>query len=282
MGYDDEAPPRDEVGQARQKRGRGPEAQFAGGVLIGAAVLGVVWLLVAMLNGGSSDAPDRAGNANIVGPQAGSSAGRTSMASMARCTTAATALSVPLRAAGPAMDQWAVHIGAMNKLVVGAITLQQANAFWNRTRVGAVQRISQFRHAMQTVREDGVDCPSSGMLSRKASAGLRSCVRQVEADLATVQVARTAINTWSMHVRDMERLRNGTLSPATASRMWLSMWQRGAQQLQNYRLAARTSGGLEGCTGAAGTPGSLSSQRPTMGPSAGSSMGPSMDMDGAQ
>jgi hypothetical protein len=64
-------------------------------------------------------------------------------------------------------------------------------------------------------------------------------VRQVRADSHAVAAARTAVHTWEMHVGDMERLRSGKLSPAAATRMWLSMWQEGVRELQAYRVADR-------------------------------------------
>jgi hypothetical protein len=296
MGYDDDAPGPDEIGQDSGGPERGPEATFAVGAVVGAAVLGVVWLLVAMLTGGSSEAPDNSADATVVNPWADSPAAEPEVASpevtsTARCASAATALGGPLRAAGPAMDQWAVHIGAMNKLVVGAITLQQATAFWDRTRVGAAQRINQFRHAMQLMRKDGLDCPSPGLLSRTAAADLRSCVRRVDADLRTMKAARTAINTWQMHVADMERLRAGTLSPAAASQMWLRMWQRGQHQLDAYRTAARTARQAGTCgqqPAAANAPSARTSRQPSTRPSGRPSMqastqppmDPSMQMSG--
>jgi hypothetical protein len=40
----------------------------------------------------------------------------------------------------------------------------------------------------------------------------------------------------------MDMLRMGTLSPEDATRMWLTMWQRGVQELRAYRAAARAPG----------------------------------------
>jgi hypothetical protein len=137
------------------------------------------------------------------------------------------------------MDQWEIHIGAMNKLVVGAITLPQATAFWNQTRVGAQHRIDSFHAAIRTLRGSGVDCPSPGLLDKASSSDLRSCARHVHAELRALEAARTAVNTWDMHVKDMERLRTGKLSPTVATQMWLSMWQRGQDQLKVYRAAVR-------------------------------------------
>jgi hypothetical protein len=141
------------------------------------------------------------------------------------------------------MDQWAVHVGAMNKLVAGELTLQQATAFWNQTRVGAQRQIDRFREAMSTLRRHGVDCPPPGLVS-PASPALRACAHQVAADVRTVQAARTAIRTWDAHVQHMEMLRMGTMSPARATRLWLSLWHRGVHELEAYHDSM---GGAPGC-----------------------------------
>ena len=73
-----------------------------------------------------------------------------------------------------------------------------------------------------------------------APAAVRSCARLVDADLGVLRVARTSIDTWDKHVHHMDMLRMGTLSPDDATRMWLSMWQRGVQELKAYRTATRS------------------------------------------
>ena len=168
-----------------------------------------------------------------------------------RCARAASALAEPLRAARPALDQWDVHVGAMNKLVTGAITLQQANAFWNRTRVGAHDRVKGFQDADKALRRAGVDCPAPAFLG-DADPDLRACSRLVADELRVLQVADTAVDTWAVHVHHMEMLREGTMSPEEATRLWLSMWQRGVRQLDAYRAAARDLRSADACPGATG------------------------------
>jgi hypothetical protein len=163
-----------------------------------------------------------------------------------RCADAARALSAPLDAAEPALDQWAVHVGAMNQLVTGAITLQQANDFWNRTRVGADRTVEEFRAADKTMTRTGVDCPAPALLGA-AGPDLRGCSRTVAAELRALRLAGTAVDTWAVHVRHMEMLRKGTLSPEDATAMWLSMWQEGVRQLDGYRRAQREVRTLPGC-----------------------------------
>jgi len=167
----------------------------------------------------------------------------------ARCSEAAAALEEPLGAARPALRQWDVHVDAMNKLVVGEITLQQATAFWNRTRVGAQRNVDQFRKAWTALERTGVDCPAPGLLG-PAPAAVRACSRLVEAELGVARTARTSIGTWDTHVHHMDMLRMGTLSPEKATAMWLSMWRRGVRDLDAYRAAARNPALEVECPGA--------------------------------
>jgi hypothetical protein len=169
---------------------------------------------------------------------------------MERCVSAHDALQAPLEAARPALDQWKVHVGAMNQLVVGEITLRQATAFWNRTRVGAQRRVEAFDAAWAALRRDGVDCPSPRLMA-PAMPALRPCARQVEAEIRVLEAARTSIRTWAEHVRHMDMLRMGTMSPEDATAMWLSMWQQGVRDLDAYRLAARGAQESTGCAEAA-------------------------------
>ncbi|HYJ27306.1 MAG TPA: hypothetical protein VEW73_06310 [Nocardioides sp.] len=155
-----------------------------------------------------------------------------------RCSEAATALEAPLRAAGPALRQWDVHVDAMNQLVVGEITLQQATTFWNQTRVGAQRNVDRFQKAWTALERTGVDCPAPGLLG-PAPAAVSSCSRLVAAELGVARTARTSIDTWDTHVQHMDMLRMGVLSPEKATEMWLSMWRRGMRDLDAYRAAAR-------------------------------------------
>ena len=247
MGYDDDQQFDEDVAEGTGER---PGMLFAGGVAVGAAVLAIVWMIVSMLGGGGPQrAPDGSAAESLQSQLAGSVATPAAPSRLSRCATAAYSLGTPLRAAAPAMDQWEIHIGAMNKLVVGAITLPQATAFWNQTRVGAQHRIDSFHAAIRTLRGSGVDCPSPGLLDKASSSDLRSCARHVHAELRALEAARTAVNTWDMHVKDMERLRTGKLSPTVATQMWLSMWQRGQDQLKAYRAALREVGTPGPCLG---------------------------------
>jgi hypothetical protein len=240
------------------KETTGPPAWFFGGLLVGAVLLGLVWGTVAYLTeddtpaGASSQArvalasPSSSGRTSSTGPSSPAEPSPTGPTLLERCVQAATALESPIDAAGPALDQWAVHVGAMNKLVVGAITLQQATAFWNQTRFAAQQHIAHFDHALAQMRRDAADCPAPGSASGGPKV-LRPCVRTVAAETAVVQAARAAIDTWDKHVREMDMLRMGRLSPTKATQMWLAMWQEGVRQIDSYRTAVRAAAGAPGC-----------------------------------
>jgi hypothetical protein len=83
---------------------------------------------------------------------------------------------------------------------------------------------------------------------------LRGCARHVAAELRALDGARTAIATWNHHMRAMDQLRAGSLSPTAATTMWLSMWQRGVHELQGFRDAEDAARSDGSCGGAAGSP----------------------------
>ena len=150
-----------------------------------------------------------------------------------------------LSAAARSLAQWRIHVGAMNKLVAGDITLAQATRFWNATRAGAAHRVRQFRSADNRVsRSARCHAPNS---SSTPSARLSSCLSAVEAAAATLATARRAIRTWAHHIADMEMLRMGQLSPTQAINMWIMNWHKGVRQLARYHAAARLSDPMRGC-----------------------------------
>jgi hypothetical protein len=215
---------------------------FAVGTLLG--LLGVI-LWVSVTDGDEQDAAPQATSSRNVAAETQPSSGPGSPPPQQvadtrpeRCADAATALEEPLAAARPALRQWDVHVDAMNQLVVGEITLQQATQFWNQTRVGAQRNVDRFRKAWTALERTGVDCPSPALLG-PAPAGVRSCARLVEAELGVARAAKTSIDTWDTHVHHMDMLRMGTLSPEKATEMWLAMWRRGVRDLDAYRAATR-------------------------------------------
>ena len=227
---------------------------FLIGALAGMLVLGLVWMTISFATGGDEGnrgGGDAGASAAGVADESGRGTARDDGGSaqpsrMDRCRRADAGLQAPLRSAAPAMDQWEVHVGAMNKLVVGAISLQQANAFWNQTRVGAQRKMDRFYDATRQLWRQGVDCPSPDRLGH-ASGALRSCAQRVTADLQALGAARTAMGTWNKHVKDMEMLRMGHLSPAAATQMWLASWRTGLEQLRTYQRTERALAGSGDC-----------------------------------
>jgi hypothetical protein len=227
-----------------------------GGIAVGVVMVGAVWLLVAALMEGNDKgaSPDSAEQGAALDRSPGTSSQPVTSSRLQRCIVAADDVERPLRLARPALDQWEVHVGAMNKLVVGEITLQQATAFWNQTRVGAYHRIGRFEDAEADLKRRGVDCPAPGMFGPGSSPVLLACEQHVAAELRALDRARTAIMTWDHHMHAMEQLRTGKLSPAAATQMWLTMWQRGVHELEEFRVAARAERHVGACNGPGDTP----------------------------
>ncbi len=175
---------------------------------------------------------DRAPEAHS--PRAGSNASPS--VRLGRCEEVYTAQVRSLTAVGPAMTQWEVHIGAMNKLVVGAISLAQAHEFWNQTREGAARNLAEFGDAHRAFAQRTARCP---MPASRASDALRGCAAVVGARHRELNRAAVALDTWRTHVRHMEMLRRGEMSPEEATRMWLNSWREGSRQVDAYRSAAR-------------------------------------------
>jgi hypothetical protein len=141
-----------------------------------------------------------------------------------------------LHEAAVSMGQWEVHVGAMNKLVVGAITLPQATQFWNQTRVGAMAHLDTFTTGDGQYRQRTTRCPPPAGRERSGDE-LDACERGVAERGQVLKVARVALATWQMHVMHMEMLREGKMTPARATQLWLQSWRLGQQQIDQYRSA---------------------------------------------
>lgn len=217
-------------------------AVFLVGALAGIAILGLVWAATGLLAGTDSGRSATVGSQVTSTPMsAPSQEARVSRppSRLSSCRHADMELARLLQATGPAMDQWEVHIGAMNKLVVGAITLQQANAFWNQTRVGAKRHLEHFRSVLHEIPLTGVDCPSPDG-RKQASTELGACAQRVAHEHEALEAARTAMRTWATHVQHMEMLRMGQMSPTVANQLWLASWRTGVRELRAYQDAVRT------------------------------------------
>lgn len=243
-------PARPQAAPAEQSAGPDRDvAAFLTGLAVGAVVLAVVWAVVALATGDNGDVSDAKPGLSGAHRAGSGPAGRQGPTTLERCDRTAATLEVPIKAAVPAMDQWEVHVGAMNKLVVGAITLAQATDFWNQTRAGAHQLVNAFNDADAVASSSGVRCPAPSDLPANAQHAVRICAQKVDAERAALSIARRAVGTWEIHVHHMEMLRTGSMTPARATQLWLAMWQRGVQQMKDYRVAERRAEKTGACPG---------------------------------
>jgi hypothetical protein len=230
------------------------------GPLIAAVVVSVLTVVVLVLawtafgpddDDGARDASGdvapagRVGTATTSAPPVASEPGR--MSRLSRCVRAQGGLRDTLAAAQPALEQWEVHVGAMNQLVVGEITLQQATAFWERTRLGAQRRVRDFDDSLGALRTEGVDCPGPAFLAPGARA-LPGCAREVQAAVRALEAAQVSVSTWQEHIHHMDMLRLGQMTPEQATEMWLSSWQRGVRDLDVYEAAREAADREDGCS----------------------------------
>jgi hypothetical protein len=107
-----------------------------------------------------------------------------------------------------------------------------------------MRRISHFEATEQRYERQNRSCDTKGsdhMSLADMTPRDRRCVRAALAGDRVLSRARTAINTWSHHVHDMEMLRTGKLSATQAAQMWQMNWQMGQNELIAYDHAtART------------------------------------------
>jgi hypothetical protein len=157
--------------------------------------------------------------------------------SLSACREVYAAQQQPLADAGAAMDQWEVHVGAMNKLVVGAITLAEATEFWDQTRVGAMGHLQAFATSEGEYQQRTTRCPPPVRHKQQSDDLLDACRQGVAARHQVLRLGRVALDTWRHHVMHMEMLRDGKMAPARASELWLRSWRDGQRQIDAYRTA---------------------------------------------
>jgi hypothetical protein len=193
-------------------------------------------LAYALAGRGEAPGPPEAAARTAVAPAASVPAASERPSPLTRCGTQYDAQAPVLRTAARSIRQWQVHVDAMNQLVSGKITLAQASRFWARTRIGAEQRVAAFRRAEDRYSQRSYDCPAP---HARLATSLHGCARAVSLRGRVDAVARRAIDTWGMHIRDMERLRKGLITPQHATRMWIMSWHKGQRQIDAYRDALR-------------------------------------------
>lgn len=211
-------------------------APFIKGLLVGVVAMALVWGIAFAMRSPASES-EKAGASQVgVGTDVAAKTQPSTSGAAEQCRQVVRAQAPARRAAAVTLAQWAVHVGAMNKLVAGKITLSQATAFWNRTRVGAKRRLARYDAAVRTLATTDASCPSESTGSAGADA---TCRKAFVADRHELRAADTAIATWRHHVVDMDMLRMGHLSPAQATQMWLRNWHKGVAQLDEYHAARR-------------------------------------------
>lgn len=199
------------------------------GAAVGAVVVGLIWIVQASSTRGQLEEPSSESVERQPDPDEPDR--------LARCQEVFEAQTRPLRAAEASLSQWEVHIGAMNKLVTGAITLEQAREFWDESRVSADGLLARHASALQMFGQRTARCPRTkpGTLT----AAEARCTRAVAARGKALYEASVAHATWRVHVGHMEMLRSGEMSPDEATQSWLMNWRQGVRELRAYRTAAR-------------------------------------------
>ena len=153
------------------------------------------------------------------------------------CRSAWTAQEAPLKAAATSLTQWQVHVDTMNQLVAGEITLAQAIAFWEQTRIEAAEKITTFTAADLEYAASDPTCETPLMADDPGvDVGvLSACEDTIEARDEVLDSARVSVQTWHHHVIDMDLLLAGKLSPERALELWRRSWKQGVEELAAYR-----------------------------------------------
>ena len=159
------------------------------------------------------------------------------------CETVFSAQGEPLRAAAASLKEWEIHVDAMNQLVAGKITLAQATAFWERTRIGAARLLKQYDAAVQDYDQRQAHCPRPRHADTTTE-DTSACIRAVAARADALREGRISLTRWRHHVHHMEMLRAGTLSPEKATRLWLRDWRAGVAEIKDYHTASGKARGL--------------------------------------
>jgi hypothetical protein len=153
----------------------------------------------------------------------------------AGCQTLLTRQAQVTLAADQTLAQWRLHIDAMNQLVAGTITLEQATAFWKNSEEAAKRKITAFERADAALRS-GV-----GRCAPPADDDCRTAAREWSDVLSA---ARPAAETWMHHIHDMEALMVGEVTPEQAVATWVDKWRAGQRQIKAYDRQVQQAQGL--------------------------------------
>jgi len=132
-------------------------------------------------------------------------------------------------AAERTLEDWRLHIDAMNHLVHGQISVSQATALWEASEQGALRRIDRFERLDRFLRQSPSGCDTS-VPSDDESA----CAKAARAVQRTIDTAQAAVRTWRVHIVDMDRLREGRITGKVAEEKWRRLWRTGQVQTVRY------------------------------------------------
>jgi hypothetical protein len=132
-------------------------------------------------------------------------------------------------AAERTLQEWRLHIETMDQLVAGKITQAQADMLWDATRRGDLHRIRQFHRLDTHLQNSPTTCDAAA-----AAEADTACAAAAHAVEQTIDAARTAVQTWRVHIRDMRMRRAGEITSAEAMQRWTRLWQTGQVQTVRY------------------------------------------------
>lgn len=217
------------------------------GLIVGALTLGTLWIAVAITAGSGEDdgglADGRPGGAQpTVRGTEKAAPSADGPAPAEACAQVYDAQAPVLRAAAAALVGWKLHADAMERLVAADPTLTKAKRYWNRTRRETAGVLDRYDEATAAYAARTVRCPPTPPRDDQTDP-VEDCRSAVAARDAVLRRADKAMATWREHVHDMEMLREDTLSPARARRLWQQSWRAGKAELRAYDRAQRAATG---------------------------------------
>jgi hypothetical protein len=201
-----------------------------------AALVGATWLVAAAVLDRGDRVDATPSNENSLATTAAAQPAVTR--ALNDCRTVQRHLSPNLVAVDSAIEQWRIHIDAMTDLVAGRITLDEASAFWEATRVQGKHTLASWVTTDAGYRAARTECapPAEGSSQNDA---LRACQAVQQGGEAVLAAARTTLPTWGRHIRHMDALRKGDLTPARALHLWHGMYESGRDGVRQYDAARR-------------------------------------------
>jgi hypothetical protein len=202
-------------------------------VVLAVVAAGLVALMIAILQqpddrATTAEPPSRSGATAVT------SAVEASLA--ATCRTAVALAERDLQSADAAMVHWRRHITAMTDLVAGRMTLAQATEFWDATRVAGKRTVTTWQRADGEFRRGSRSCLES---SSAGSGPGASCQVRTSAAAVLLATERASLRDWRRHIRQMESLRAGRITPEHALHLWDAMYQRGLSGLRQVDEATK-------------------------------------------